>query len=739
MDEMNGVTIVRQRKRKGYDRALVITEQFEMRVLLSGSEISTLPVALRGDGNYALVADMDNDGNLDVVTIGYGDFDPETNTHGPGTSRVIRGDGHGNFIRMPDEFGPPRPVSAALADFDGDGDVDIAIGDLHSGLTWKNNGNAQFVRSDSIPPEVMERSVHRITAADFDDDSDIDLLVVSPLPGGSYRGQILWNGGQGVFESGVEVLATDKYLAGDFDGDGDLDLIDQSSESDAAGNVRLNDGSGRFNQSIPFATTVSVRARAADFDGDGDLDVYEGAPRGQNGKGHIWLNDGTAHFSDAGPIVGRASERVYDTGVAVGDVDGDGDPDLLINQSNGQDFQSLLGRNDGHGHFTAEPGPFGGMGGASLGEIELADFDGNGYLDAVAIASGVYVAMNFGMPDGQLPRGGGNYEVVRSGNDAIVRRVGGAEVFRKVVGDGEVLRIAGSSENDRVDASGVVGINVSMTGGDGNDTLIGGAVGDSLDGGNGNDSVLGQSGDDTLVGGEGLDTLLGGAGRDAIVGGGGNDRINGQGGADTITGGLGDDCLVGGDGIDCLAESGDVNFTLRPTTLRGLGNDRLAQFEKSVLTGGNSVNVIDASTSNMQVTLIGGGGNDVLKGGARSDSLDGGDGADTLIGNDGHDSLTGGSGDDLLTGGNGNDVLTGDTGSDTLTGGNGRDKLLGGTDTDTLIGGLGNDTLDGGDGTDRVTGGIGNNRGRSANDVFLDPLAEIDELMTVLPKWLTGV
>ncbi len=695
---------MRHRKRRGRQRTPVIAEQLELRVLLSGSDVFENPVYVRGSQYLAqlvLVGDMDKDGFLDTVVIGEGDvyIDGETDrfSYGSGTSRVFRGDGYGNLMPMAQEFGPSRPVSAALADFDGDGDLDIAIsyfdrgpsGDFYGGLSiWWNNGRAQFVPSDSGLPSSTQ-----IIAADFDNDSDIDLLIKGAP-------QIFWNDGHGVFSASGDVLANNENIAGDFDGDGDLDLLDRSSDNDAGGSVRLNDGTGHFDQSIPSAIRISTRglARAADFDGDGDLDVYEGNSPFDNAKGHIWLNDGTGRLTDSGPIVGRVSEHMNDLGVAVGDVDGDGDLDLLINEGNDQGYQSLLCRNDGHGHFVAEPGPFAGL---SAGQVELADIDGNGYLDAVTIASGVYVAWNIGMPEGQLPAGGGNYEVVRSGDDAIVRRVGGAEVFRKVVRDGEVLRIVGSSANDRVDGSAVVGIKLLMSGGDGNDTLIGGDGDDSLSGDGGNDSLVGGAGADTLTSADGDDTLLGGMGRDSLVGGDGNDQINGQGGADTITGGVGDDCLIGGGGIDCLVESGDVNFTLRSVTLRGLGNDRLAQFEKGMLTGGDGANVIDANTSIMQVTLIGGGGNDVLRGGSRSDSLDGGDGNDTLIGNDGHDSLSGGANDDLLIGGNGNDVLTGDTGSDTLTGGNGSDKLFGGTDSDTLIGGLGNDTLNGGDGTPR--------------------------------------
>lgn len=290
---------------------------------------------------------------------------------------------------------------------------------------------------------------------------------------------------------------------------------------------------------------------------------------------------------------------------------------------------------------------------------------------------------------------------------------------------------------DRFDASGI-SLATTIRGSGGNDSVVGSSGNDLIDGGLGDDFIKGGAGDDFLSGQRGLDTLLGGTGRDSLSGGDGNDRLNGQGGADTISGGLGDDYLIGGEGIDLLAESGNVNFLLKQTTLTGLGVDRLTQFQKAMLTGGDSANVLDASGSNLIVTLIGGGGNDLLKGGSRSDSLDGGDGDDTLLGDDGHDWLTGGLGNDLLSGGTGNDHLSGDAGSDTLSGGSGNDVLLGGSESDTLVGNLGNDTLDGGDGADQLTGGNGNNRGVSSGDRFLGPPSEINEALIVLKKWLVG-
>ncbi len=732
---LQGCDIVKNWRKRRKNRSTgsrLQLEQLEPRLVLAASGLFTAPQSVaipRGPGSskQVLLGDMDNDGDLDAVV-----------TVGNGQSQVLVNDGDGNFQPSAPVFGTSNPRDSAIADFDGDGRLDIALGaGTSEGVRiWRSLGDFEFaLMGSALTAGIPTNSV---SAADLDGDSDVDLLIAANgqhvflndgrgnfLPATSNNGLLPNSGG------GYSVLA-------DLNGDGKSDVL--ADNSARSGLILINDGTGHFASPLSAPMTLSLEHAtiAGDFDSDGDLDVYEANRYASDGNGHIFFNDGTGNFTDSGQILGRKSEQHADHDCVVGDVDLDGDLDLVVTRDY-SDADQMLGssiwRNDGTGHFTEEVGPF-----LYPSTVQLGDVDGDGDLDAV-VENGTFldVSLNRTITDIQLPAAGGNFEVVRSGADVVVQRFGGEEIYRGGAADIKVLRIQGSAGNDRVDASAINGLALVLNGFAGNDTLIGGANTDSLDGGEGNDQLLGQGGDDTLAGGEGLDTLLGGAGRDSLSGGDGNDRLNGQGGADTITGGLGNDCLIGGDGIDLLVEAGDVHFTLRPTTLRGLGNDRLAQFEKGLLTGGDGANVLDASGSNLLVTLIGGGGDDLLQGGSRSDSLDGGDGSDTLLGNDGHDSLSGGLGNDLLLGGTGNDRLTGDAGQDTLNGGNGKDQLFGGADADTLIGGLGNDTLDGGDGTDRMAGGVGSNRGRSASDIFVDPLSEIDELMIVLPKWLTGV
>lgn len=148
--------------------------------------------------------------------------------------------------------------------------------------------------------------------------------------------------------------------------------------------------------------------------------------------------------------------------------------------------------------------------------------------------------------------------------------------------------------------------------------------------------------------------------------------------------------------------------------------------------GGNDAIQIDETNGTivMPLTVLGGGGNDVLIGGSGDDVLIGGAGQDTLVGTNGNDLLTGGDGSDVLMGDSGNDSLLGGAGLDYLDGGDGNDRLDGGNGDDTLLGNAGNDQLFGrngpdlllgGDGTDLLDGGNGSDNlsGGSGHDTVL--------------------
>lgn len=343
-----------------------------------------------------------------------------------------------------------------------------------------------------------------------------------------------------------------------------------------------------------------------------------------------------------------------------------------------------------------------------------------------------------------------------AGNDLLIETNGSGNIAvsnTSLTGfGGDVLngveraRISGDSGANAIDASGLffAGFtSVTLIGGGGNDLLIGTQGSDVLSGNGGNDTARGGSGDDRIFGGSGKDFLFGDAG---------NDKVFGQGGTgDRISGGLGDDTLHGGGGADRIEETADADLTLTNTSMTGIGNDVIRAIERVMLTGGDGNNTIDVSgfSSDRQITVRGGAGNDLLIGSDGADNLTGGDGDDTLNGNGGDDilrgsagadSLNGGDGADGISGGSGNDNINAGAGNDTVYAGSGMDVVQGGDDNDTLFGGADADIVDGQLGTDQVAGGSGNNDAEM-DDAVTGSVDEIDEAFQLdpVPAWVEEV
>jgi hypothetical protein len=161
---------------------------------------------------------------------------------------------------------------------------------------------------------------------------------------------------------------------GDIDGDGDLDAL----EGGDIIRVRLNDGTGHF---VLNQTIVGNNLALADFDKDGDLDLFvtNYNPQDPNGNG-VWLNDGTGLFTNTAQQLGKRDSR----GIALGDLDGDGDIDAFVANHTNVDTERDGGNqvffNDGAGQFTDS--------GQELGNdwsnsVVLGDIDNDGDLDAV--------------------------------------------------------------------------------------------------------------------------------------------------------------------------------------------------------------------------------------------------------------------------------------------------------------------------------------------------------------------
>jgi hypothetical protein len=136
-------------------------------------------------------------------------------------------------------------------------------------------------------------------------------------------------------------------VLGDVDADGDLDLVVGNTNNQTS-KLYLNDGSGGFSATGTAVGSVIENTQSVvlgDVDGDGDLDLVAGNG-GQTNK--LYLNDGSGGFGTTGLAVGSDTDSTQS--VVLGDVDGDGDLDLVAGNS-GQTNKLYL--NNGSGGFSA--------------------------------------------------------------------------------------------------------------------------------------------------------------------------------------------------------------------------------------------------------------------------------------------------------------------------------------------------------------------------------------------------
>ena len=250
-----------------------------------------------------------------------------------------------------------------------------------------------------------------------------------------------------------------------------------------------------------------------------------------------------------------------------------------------------------------------------------------------------------------------------------------------------------------------------LSGGGGNDFLYGQNKDDVLNGDDGDDELNGENGNDILNGGDGDDKLYGGSGSNVLIGGAGNDLLYGSynekdtylfqyGHGQDIINDFGEynsshtlyndvifedaystDATFTRSGKDLIIHAYHSNDSVTLTNYFNYGSDQVFNFiftDKTIDYEYIKNNYTFTPTENINKTVTGTNGDDILNGGVGNDTLYGQSGNDTLNGNDGNDILWGEDGNDILNGGNGNDILNGGIGYDILNGGTGNDILSGG-------------------------------------------------------------
>jgi len=304
------------------------------------------------DSSHVALADFDGDGDLDAFVANMGT-----------ANQIWLNDGSGNYTDSGQTLGTAASNSVALADLDDDGDVDAFVANEGANRIWLNDGDGNFTDSGQALGSATSRDV---ALGDLDGDGDVDAFVAND---GANR---VWlNDGDGNFaDSGQSLADRDSYAVslGDVNNDGNLDAL-VANEDDGA-KLWVNDGSGSLLESSETIGSGSIVDVAfGDVDDDGDLDAVLA---NYSGGDQVWDNIGSLMFEDTGQsLVDDNSEAV-----ALGDLDGDGDLDMMVADPLGGNRVLL---NDGNGNFTDTGQQLGNRFSFSLA---LGDLDADGDLDA---------------------------------------------------------------------------------------------------------------------------------------------------------------------------------------------------------------------------------------------------------------------------------------------------------------------------------------------------------------------
>ncbi len=315
-------------------------------------------------------ADIDGDGDLDVLCASQGDdkIGWYENTDGNGLFSTLR--------LISSEM--LRTTYVTAADMDSDGDMDV-ISSSYEGdfVAWHENldGKGTFGELQTIATGLNQ--AREVYPQDLDGDNDLDIFVVSS--NGLHWIEHL--NGQGEFAEKIKIsttvdLLTDAY-PGDFDGDGDIDILGGSGFTNKIYWYENTDGNANFgsSQTISFAGSNFMRLFVSDLDNDNDMDFIIG---GADNETLSWFEntDGQGNFGEQ-QIIG--TNLGYIRAVYSEDIDKDDDLDIVFASANFTGSLSWFQNTDGQGNFGNEKVISSSI--IQLRAVQLADLDDDNDLD----------------------------------------------------------------------------------------------------------------------------------------------------------------------------------------------------------------------------------------------------------------------------------------------------------------------------------------------------------------------
>ena len=275
------------------------------------------------------IGDFNGDGIPDIISAPHGGI------------AISLGNGDGTFAtaQVPNIDSADGINAFGVGDFNSDGITDLLVDDEDTGelTVLLGKGDGTFTVGQSMPFNTQS-----IAIADFNGDGKLDLAL-----SGSAQTTILLGNGDGTFTAAPNQpqIGSFQVVAADFNGDGKIDLAISTSIN--ATSVLLGNGDGTFTAAPNPPQTPASQLVGADFNGDGKIDLAVSAP---DGTISILLGNGDGTFT----VASRFPSGLNAPSLAVGDFNADGKSDLAAaGIANFPDHQVVIFTGNGDGTFAA--------------------------------------------------------------------------------------------------------------------------------------------------------------------------------------------------------------------------------------------------------------------------------------------------------------------------------------------------------------------------------------------------
>jgi hypothetical protein len=430
-------------------------------VLLGNGDGTFQPAVSYPSGGYysfsAAAGDVNGDGKPDlIVTNECASSTCETNG---GSVSVLLGNGDGTFQpAVTYALGEAYAVSVAVGDVNGDGKPDLVVANNCASYNNCANGSVSVLLGNgdgTFQPAVSYASggvdSFSVAVVDVNGDGKPDVVMANECgsSGNCASGSVsvLLGNGDGTFQPAVSYPSGGPYslsvAVGDVNGDGKPDLVVANVSASGSVSVLLGNGDGTFQPAVSYASggSNSYSVAMGDVNSDGKPDIVVANEcaisncQTSGGSVGVLLGNGDGTFR---ATVGYSSDVPYAFSVAVGDVNGDGKPDLVVangcannggcqggNQIGGS-ASVLLGNGDG----TFQPAVSYASGGQDALSVAVGDVNGDGKLDLI-VAN--YCASSGSCANGSvsvlLGNGDGTFQ------SAVNYASGGSLAYSVAVGD----------------------------------------------------------------------------------------------------------------------------------------------------------------------------------------------------------------------------------------------------------------------------------------------------------------